>query len=149
MMSVVVNFIHIFIIIRWQPMVHMWIIMSLERNMPNSFIFIIIFMVNTTIVLPGSGFRFPEFRDESSQSIINKLLFLPSINVHVPDGVNRFFFNFCSCCMSPMCFNPGHMPLIHDCDYCFSRTISVQSIEEVEILLVHKHFFLVGCVFFK
>jgi hypothetical protein len=129
--------------------VHMRILVSFKLDVSNSFIFVVVFMVDSGIIFPGGWFCFSYFGGVGSECVIDKLLFHVGFNIKVTDRVDGCIFISCSCGLSPVLFYSRHMPLVDDGDNGFPGAVSVEWVKDVYVLLVYEYPFLVRCNLFK
>lgn len=134
---------HIIIIVLGKSVVHVRIIMGVELNVSDSLSLVVILMINSRVVLPGGGFGFSELGDEGSESIVDELLFHIGIDIEVSDWVDRLLGLDRVRGLSPVLLDTWDVPLVDDGDDFFSRAISVQRVEDIDVLLVDENSLLV------
>lgn len=134
---------HIIIIVLGKSVVHVRIIMGVELNVSDSLSLVVILMINSRVVLPGGGFGFSELGDEGSESIVDELLFHIGIDIEISDWVDRLLGLDRVRGLSPVLLDTWDVPLVDDGDDFFSRAISVQGVEDIDVLLVDENSLLV------
>lgn len=130
-------------------MVHVRIVVRVELNVSDSLSLVVILMINSRVVLPGGGFGFSELGDEGSESVVDELLFHVGIDIEISDWVDRLLGLDRVRGLSPVLLDTWNMPLVDDGDDFFSRAISVERVEDIDVLLVNENSLLVWSDLFE
>lgn len=147
--SVVFLWSHIIIVVLGKSVVHVRIVVRVELNVSDSLSLVVILMINSRVVLPGGGFGFSEFGDEGSESVVDELLFHVGIDIEISDWVDRLLGLDRVRGLSPVLLDTWNMPLVDDGDDFFSRAISVERVEDIDVLLVNENSLLVWSDLFE
>lgn len=92
----------------------MRIIPAEEVDVSGSFSFLCLFMIVSEIVIIGSRFSLSELANIFSNSVVDVVNFLVTIDVEISDGVNGFSGELGVGGVSPVVFDTGSVPLVND-----------------------------------
>lgn len=132
-----------------EAVVHVRVIMTLELNVPNSLSLEVVLMVLRAVVFPGGGFSPAEFRRNEPKFVIDELAFHELVDIEVTDGVDWLLLQLSAGSRAPVRFNTGYVPLVDDSHSLLALRVSVQSVENVQVFLVHENLLLVRSEFLE
>ena len=95
----------------WNILMCYWINMSCSLKLE------IFFVIVSNIIAIGSWFWLCELTCKISQVVVDSTLLLETINIHISNRRNFFFFDLSSSCISPISLYSFHMPLVDNSYY--------------------------------